>query len=78
MHLKLMRDENGRPVDALHIHGYATVEESSLVAKAIWDDLGIDRQMPESLGMIENTRNEPLRLAQLILFYHMIQDRQGT
>lgn len=77
MHVKLMRDEHGRPLDALHIHGYATLEESSLVAKAIWDDLGLDRPMPDSLGKIDNAHNEPLRLAQLILFYHMVQDRQG-
>lgn len=78
MHVKLMRDEDGRPVDALHIHGYATMEESSLVAKAIWDDLAIDRPMPESLGMVDSGQhNEPLRLAQLILFYHLMQDRNG-
>lgn len=73
MHLKLMRD-NGRPVDALHIHGYAPPEESSVVAKAIWDALGVAEPMPASLGLLEDgTRNEPVRLVQLILLYHLLR-----
>jgi phosphoribulokinase len=36
MHLKLTRDEDSRPVDALHIHGYVPREESQVLEKAIW------------------------------------------
>jgi phosphoribulokinase len=76
MHLKLMRD-NGRPVDALHIHGYAPPEESSVVAKAIWDALGVAEPMPSSLGLLEDgTRNEPVRLVQLILLYHLLRNQR--
>ena len=74
MHIKLMRD-NGQPVDALHIHGYAPAEESSVVAKAIWDALGVAEPMPSSLGLLEDgTRNEPVRLVQLILLYHLLRN----
>lgn len=76
MHLTLMRDADGSPVDALHIHGYAPEEESTLVAKAIWDRLDIDDPLPECLGILDDgRRNEPLRLAQLILLYHLIRAR---
>ncbi|MQA14780.1 MAG: phosphoribulokinase [Pseudonocardiaceae bacterium] len=74
MHLKLMRDTDGSPVDALHIHGYAPAEESNIVAKAIWDALGVPEPMPASLGLLENgVCNEPVRLVQLILLYHLLR-----
>ena len=40
MHVKLTRDQDGRPVDALHIHGYAPREDSLMLEKAIWAGLG--------------------------------------
>lgn len=74
VHLKLMRDSDGSPVDALHIHGYAPEEESMMVAKAIWDRLERDDPLPDCLGVLDNgQRNEPLRLAQLILLYHLLR-----
>ena len=78
MHLKLMRDEDGRPVDALHIHSYAKPEVTKKVEQAIWDELGLDVPVPDSLGRIDpDTRDEPLALTQLILLYHLIQAKQG-
>ena len=74
MHLALKRDSDGRPVDALHIHGYAPAEESTVVAKAIWEGLDVDDPLPEHLGVLDDgRRNEPLRLAQLILLHHLIR-----
>lgn len=73
VHLKLMRDTDGSPVDALHIHGYAPEEEGEVLAKAIWDDLGVAEPLPDCLGVLDGeARNEPLRLAQLILLYHLL------
>ena len=78
MHLKLMRDDDGRPVDALHIHSYADPEITKKVEEAIWGELGIDVPVPDSLGLIDSeTRDEPLALTQLILLYHLIQAKQG-
>ncbi|NED52534.1 phosphoribulokinase, partial [Micromonospora aurantiaca] len=31
LHLRLHRDTDGRPVDALHVHGYVSPEESQVV-----------------------------------------------
>lgn len=74
MHLALKRDSDGRPVDALHIHGYAPHEESTMVAKAIWERLGVPDPLPDCLGTLDDgRRNEPLRLAQLILLHHLMR-----
>ena len=76
MHLKLMRDEDGKPVDALHIHGYAPPEDSRMVAKSIWDSLGTSEPLPDTLGQLgPGERSEPLALTQLILLYHLLRPR---
>jgi phosphoribulokinase len=74
-HLKLMRDADGSPVDALHIHGYAPEAEAEVLAKAIWAGLGVDQALPSCLGLVSGSlRSEPLRLAQLLLLYHILRD----
>ncbi|MEU6644487.1 phosphoribulokinase [Saccharomonospora sp. NPDC046836] len=74
IHLRMRRDVDGRPVDALHIHGYAPAEESRLVRKAIWSRLGVEAgDPPELLGDLGNgQRSEPLAITQLLLLYHML------
>ena len=79
MHLKLRRDDDGKPVDSVHIHSYAAREDTKKVEEDIWAELGVDEPVPESLGRIDSdTRDEPLALTQLILLYHLIQARQAT
>jgi phosphoribulokinase len=79
MHLSLTRDEDGKPVDCVHIHSYAEREETRKVEEAIWDELGVDEPVPESLGRLDpETRDEPLALTQLLLLYHLVQARQGV
>ena len=74
MHLKLMRDDDGKPVDALHIHGHAPADDSRMVAKKIWDSLGRTDPLPERLGDLGNgERSEPLALTQLILLFHLLR-----
>jgi phosphoribulokinase len=74
MHLKLTRDEDGRPIDALHVHGYAAREDSRVLEKAIWKDLGERAELPEFLGELEpGQRSEPLAITQLLLLYHMME-----
>jgi phosphoribulokinase len=73
MHLKLVRDEDGRPVEALHVHGYVPREESQLLEKAIWAELDAEAELPSSLGQTgDSTRSEPLAITQLLLLYHML------
>jgi phosphoribulokinase len=73
MHLKLERDENARPVDAVHIHSYAEPAVAKKTERAIWDQLAGDEPVPQSLGLIDDRRDEPLALTQLILLYHLVQ-----
>ncbi len=73
MHLKLTRDEDGRPVDTLHIHGYASREDSRMLEKAIWTGLGEATGLPDSLGMLDDgQRSEALAITQLLLLYHLL------
>ncbi len=75
IHLKLIRDEDGKPVDALHIHGHAPPKLSREVEDAMWRGLGFggDTLMPSGIGSIDGVRNEPLAVTQLILVYHLLQ-----
>ncbi len=74
IHLRLARDEDGRPVDALHIHGYAPREESQVVEKAIWSQLGVNASTStDTLGILDGgERSEPLAITQLLLLYHLL------
>ncbi|MDP9019684.1 MAG: phosphoribulokinase [Actinomycetota bacterium] len=73
MHLKLLRDEDGKPVDALHIHSYAPEEATRKVEEAIWSQLDVSEPLSEELGMIDGKRDGPLAITQLILLYHLVQ-----
>jgi phosphoribulokinase len=74
MHLTLTRDEDGRPVDALHIHGYAPREDSQVLEKAIWSGLGEGTELPGFLGQLaDGQRSEPLAVTQLLLLYHLLE-----
>ncbi len=78
VHLKLIRDSDGRPVDALHVHGYAPREDSCIVEKAIWEQLSIDTGSapPDSLGEVApGRRSEALAIAQLLLLWHLLEAR---
>ena len=74
LHLKLIRDSDRRPVDALHVHGYAPREDARIVEKAIWAQLSMDAPMPETLGVLaDGRRSEPLAIAQLLLVWHLYE-----
>lgn len=73
IHIKMMRDDDDRPVDALHVHGYAPQVESAEVEKRIWQHIGLDRAMPDGLGMLgADARSAPLAVTQLILLSHLL------
>jgi phosphoribulokinase len=76
MHLKLTRDSDGRPVDSLHVHGYAPREDAHLLKKAIWSGLGTAREVPPVLGDLgDGKRSDPLAVTQLLLLHHLIESR---
>jgi phosphoribulokinase len=76
VHLKLIRDSDGRPVDALHVHGHAPREDSRIVEKAILEQLSFDHGtvLPDTLGQYApGRRNEALAIAQLLLLWHLLE-----
>ncbi|HWG63191.1 MAG TPA: phosphoribulokinase [Streptosporangiaceae bacterium] len=78
VHLKLIRDADGRPVDALHVHGYAPREDSRIVEKTIWEQMSFQPQvtLPETLGEYSpGKRSEALAIAQLLLLWHLLEAR---
>ncbi len=78
VHVKLIRDDDGRPVDALHVHGHASPEDSHLVEKAIWDSLGGTDPVPPGLGELrDGQRAEPLAITQLVLLAHLLRESAG-
>jgi len=73
VHLKLMRDVDGKPVDALHVHAYASRDATRDIEEAIWDQIGFGTEPPASLGVLrDGVRTEPLAVVQLILLYHLV------
>ena len=79
VHLKLIRDSDGRPVDALHVHGHAPREDSRIVEKAIWEQLSFDHGtvLPDTLGeYAPGRRNEALAIAQLLVLWHLLEARE--
>jgi phosphoribulokinase len=78
IHLKLARDDDGKPVDALHIHAYASRETTRKVEEVIWSSLGMGQDLPESLGLVDgDARSEPLAVVQLIFLYHLLLARRS-
>jgi phosphoribulokinase len=77
-HLKLLRDEDGKPVDALHVHAYAERSLTDQVQRALWRALHEPEPMPSGLGRLGSEgRSEPLAVVQLLLLFHMFQARGG-
>lgn len=73
LHLKLLRDTDGRPVDALHVHGHVSAEEAEIVKKAIWERLDVETPYPATLGSLaDGGVSDPVAITQLLLLYHLI------
>jgi len=77
IHLKMMRDDDERPVDALHVHGYAPDADSRQVEQRIWEHIGLDLPMPSHLGALgPGKRSAPLAVTQLILLHHLLSTQR--
>ena len=75
-HLKLLRDDDGKPVDSLHVHAYAKQTLTEKVEKSLWRELQDKEPLPSGLGRLgPDGRSEPLAVVQLLLLYHLFQAR---
>ncbi|WP_433655263.1 phosphoribulokinase [Nocardia sp. CA-128927] len=74
IHLRLARDTDGKPVDSVHIHGYASTEDGAAVEKLIWHALGDPAvPPPESLGRVgPDEHSTPLAVVQTVLLHHLL------
>ena len=78
IHLKLIRDDDGKPVDALHVHAYAVRSITRRVEQAIWESIGSDDRLPDCLGVVApGVRSGPLGIVQLIVLYHLLVARKA-
>jgi phosphoribulokinase len=76
IHLKLMRDEDSKPVDALHVHAYAARSMTTRVEEAIWRELPTGDPLPSGLGRLNGEeRSDPLAIVQLLLLFHLFAAR---
>jgi phosphoribulokinase len=77
IHLKLMRDEDSKPVDALHVHAYADRRMTTRVEEAIWRELPTGDPLPSGLGRLNDgeARSDPLAIVQLLLLFHLFAAR---
>lgn len=76
LHLKLLRDDDGKPVDSLHVHAYAKQTLTDKVEKSLWRELQEKEPLPSGLGRLgADGRSEPLAVVQLLLLYHLFQAR---
>jgi phosphoribulokinase len=78
VHLKLIRDEDGKPVDAIHVHGYAPPELMRPIEEAIWADLDVDEPLPPNLGMLDGQHSPSIALTQLLLLHHVLRNRDSA
>jgi phosphoribulokinase len=77
MHLKLLRDTDGRPVDALHVHGYVPEEEASAVVSSTWERLRVPGEPPAEFGrLLDGTLSGPLAITQLLLLSHLLAEHR--
>jgi phosphoribulokinase len=75
MHLMIIRDTDGTPVDCLRVDGDAPREDIQLLQKAIWSGVLQPEEMPAGLGALGGGhRSEPLAVTQLLLLCHLMQE----
>lgn len=74
IHMRLARDADGRPVDSVHVHGYASPEDGATAEKMVWHALGRDdTAVPDVLGRIgADERSTPLAITQMLLLHHVL------
>jgi len=74
MQMRIIRDVDGTPVDALEVHGRAQPGEMYRLKQAIWEGVSVGRPLPTGLGATSSgDRSESLAITQLLLLYHLRQ-----
>lgn len=83
LHLELVRDADGKPVDVLEIPGDITDDSAKNLEDLIWSLLPEAQELRANVGKFTDESNaphmsHPLALTQLLIAYHMVKAQIGV
>ena len=83
LHLELVRDRDGKPVDVLEIPGNLSDDDAKKLEDLIWSLLPEGQHLRTNVGKFTDERNaartsHPLALTQLLIAYHMVKAQVGV
>jgi len=83
LHLELMRDTDGKPVDVLEIPGDISDDAAKKLEDVIWSLIPEAQELRANVGKFMDAQNishmsHPLALTQLLLAYHMVMASAGV
>ena len=83
LHLELVRDRDGKPVDVLEIPGNLSDNEAKMLEDLIWSHLPEAQHLRNNVGSYTDEKqsqktSHPLALTQLLIAYHMVKAQVGV
>ena len=83
LHLELVRDRDGKPVDVLEIPGNISDNDAKKLEELIWSRLPEAPELRANVGKFTDDKNaskisHPLALTQLLIAYHMVKAQVGV
>ena len=83
LHLELVRDADGKPVDLLEIPGNITDDSAGKLEDLIWSLLPEAQELRANVGRFTDGSNaphmsHPLALTQLLIAFHMVKAQVGV
>ncbi len=77
VHLRVVRDEDGTPVDSVRIGVDTALDEVRRVAEALWADAPTTAPSPADLGRVgDGGWSAPLAMTQILLLHHVLRTRE--
>ena len=76
LHLELLRDADGKPVDMLEIHGDIADDRAERLEELLWSLIPEAGHLRANVGLFEGEEralSHPLALTQLLIAYHMVK-----
>jgi phosphoribulokinase len=75
--VRVVRDEDGTPVESIRIGGGASEEQARALAEALWRDTTATAPSPRDLGRVGDVGwSAPLAMTQLLLLHHLVRVRE--
>ena len=80
LHLELLRDNDGKPVDMLELHGDITDRKAERLEELLWSLIPEAGHLRANVGTFDGDErgvSHPLALTQLLIAYHMVKAAAG-